>query len=75
MSKDSGPTMPLEQKCIRPGLWLIEGYTVMRVQHGGGSGRMPSIVRWEVKGSPGRGGSAFEKLSEAREWIREQLGA
>ncbi len=74
MSRYSGPVMPLEQRCVRPGLWLIEGYTVMRVQHGGGNGHMPSIVRWEVRGTPGRpAGSSFEKLGEAREWIREHL--
>jgi hypothetical protein len=70
MSRDSGPVMPLEQKCLRPGDWLIEGYSVQRVRVTRG------VVRWVTKGYAGHpGGSSFKTLSDAREWIREQMGA
>jgi len=61
--------MPLEQKCVRPGEWLIEGYTVQHVRV------MRGVVHWVVKGFPGHpGGAAFGKLSEARDWIRDRQG-
>lgn len=34
MSNDSGPVMPLEQRCVKPGHWVIEGYDVHRTNTG-----------------------------------------
>lgn len=72
MGTDNPEALGLEQRCVRPGLWVIEGYTVMRVRHGGGSGRHGSIVRWQVKGESGRSaGAEFRTLGEVREWIKD----
>jgi hypothetical protein len=31
MARDTGPLNPLEQQCLEPGHWLIEGWDVLRV--------------------------------------------
>lgn len=71
MSRDSGPVMPLEQKCIEPGHWLIEGRHVRAVYFG----RSRNVQCWSVHPLDGDedvpvGG--FLYLSDARDWIRDQ---
>jgi hypothetical protein len=64
--------MALEQSCIRPGLWLIEGYTVERRKRAGAG-----AVRWWIS-CPDEGGAVLHKavvadLSRARDWIRREV--
>lgn len=59
MSIDSGPVDPLEQRCVKPGHWVIEGYTVKR--HG---------TRWRIL-APVSYRVYAHTLAEARDWIRE----
>lgn len=63
MSRDSGPVSPLEQRCVRPGHWVIEGYDVMRR-----SNVRPDSTWWVI------GKLEFSTLAEARDWIREERG-
>lgn len=65
---EHGPVLPLEQRCLRPGLWLIEGWEAERY-HWTGHGWW-----WRIRGSADRPapGVARRSLSEIREWIREQ---
>jgi hypothetical protein len=68
MGRESGPVMPLEQRCVEPGHWLIEGYDVKRVKYGWPQGwwwriALPGGVLAEVQ---------RRTLGEIREWIREQ---
>lgn len=61
---DNPETLPLEQRCIRPGLWLIEGHDVERVKADG------QRERWNITfcGKPvGNAGT----LGEARALIRD----
>lgn len=56
---------PLEQSCIRPGHWRIEGYDVHRVRDGG-------ETYWEIR----RFGQHVEtavSLGDARAWIGQQV--
>lgn len=62
MSRDSGPVVGLEQACVRPGHWLIEGYDVMRMTHN--SPRR----RWEIMRF-GKWVHEVPTLAEARDWI------
>ena len=55
--------LPLEQSCIHPGLWLIEGYRVERIRISG------QRVRWNV-GEIGRPVANVATLAAARELIR-----
>jgi hypothetical protein len=64
--------MALEQSCIRPGLWLIEGYTVERRRQAG-----TGAVRWWISRQDERGAwwhkVVVADLGRAREWIQEEL--
>jgi hypothetical protein len=62
MPSDSGPELGLEQNCIEPGHWLIEGYDVQRVgRNGWNTYRFgPERVHWT------------RTLQQAREWIASQ---
>lgn len=51
----------LEQRCVKPGHWLIEGYDVRR-EHGNWR-----VYRFEVHLL-----DSFRTLKEAREWIAKQ---
>lgn len=62
MPSDSGPVVGLEQSCIKPGHWLIEGYDVYRWKTGG----------WRAYHF-GRKVGWFRTLREAREWIADRL--
>lgn len=60
----------LEQKCVRPGLWHIEGYTVRRMGRG---------LWYTYREFTGRRAAAglgtlisTTTLREAREWIWDQ---
>ena len=78
MAKDSGPVNPLEQRCLRPGLWLIEGYEVVRIT---GSKPAHSALRrlarqwrqeWQVFGGKDYPLTVVQYLDEARDWIMEK---
>lgn len=56
--------LPLEQSCVRPGLWLIEGYRVERVRISG------QRTRWSI-GEISRPVGNVPSLAAARELIRE----
>lgn len=69
MSRDSGPVQPLEQKCIEPGHWLIEGRHVRAVYFG----RSRNVQCWSVMAFEGEDiPPPFIYLSDARDWIRNQ---
>jgi hypothetical protein len=71
MSRDSGPVAPLEQRCVRPGLWIIEGYEVKRhPRRGPKEGLSPNY--WAIS----EGGflvASMDRLDDAREWIRRRI--
>jgi len=68
VASDSGPVLGLEQRCIRPGRWLIEGYTVVR--HGTAS----RPLHWTVYDGPSMA-ARVDKLATAREWIADEREA
>lgn len=70
MSSEHGPAQPLEQRCVRPGHWVIEGYDVQRF-----TGRRARSwhTEWHAAWSPGEEPHVERTLDGAREWIREQL--
>jgi hypothetical protein len=69
MSRDSGPVRPLEQRCIEPGHWLIEGRHVRAVYQG----RSRNIQGWNVDVFDDEATlPAFTYLADARNWIRNQ---
>jgi hypothetical protein len=59
---DSGPVMGLEQRCVEPGYWRIEGYDVYRVTQ-----FLWRIVYFKEEVA------LCGTLRECREWIRERL--
>jgi hypothetical protein len=72
--REHGPVVPLEQRCIEPGHWLIEGRHVRAVYQG----RSRNVLGWNVEQLPGDRGfgpSPFGTLAAAREWIRDQVQA
>jgi hypothetical protein len=72
MSRERGPVVPLEQRCIEPGHWVIEGRHV-RANY---QGRSRKILGWDVETLPGEvGQSPFATLASVREWIREQASS
>jgi hypothetical protein len=72
MSRERGRVLPLEQRCIEPGHWLIEGRHVRAVYEGRGR----KIMSWTVgrfdddREAPPASG--FLYLADAREWIAGQ---
>jgi hypothetical protein len=69
VNADSGPVAQLEQRCVEPGHWLIEGRHVRAVYQG----RSRKVLSWTVgvfddEVSP----APFGTLNEARDWIRDQ---
>jgi hypothetical protein len=62
-STERGPLMPLEQRCVQPGYWLIEGHEVRRLGPGA----------WTVR-DPGNYEFTARTLPIARALIRERLG-
>jgi hypothetical protein len=61
---DNPEALGLEQKCVKPGRWLIEGYNVVR--------RGTSGHTWWLISRDGTALANRDTLTEAREWIREQ---
>lgn len=68
MTSEHGPVMPLEQKCVRPGEWLIEGYTVRHVKYA-----RPHGWWWRIAGPAPVPGVQRRTLAEIRDWIRDQV--
>lgn len=68
MSRDSGPVEPLEQRCIEPGHWLIEGYDVIKTNSQVTRGFVPN---WAIS-LFGEHRANVRTLSDARDWIREK---
>lgn len=69
MGRDSGPVTPLEQKCIEPGHWRIEGRDVRAVFQD----RSRDALSWNVTGLDGeKPPNPFLYLSDVRDWIRDQ---
>jgi hypothetical protein len=67
MSRNSGPVLPLEQRCVEPGHWIIEGRHVRAVYEG----RSRKIMSWSVQGFDGEPvPPPFFYLADARDWIR-----
>jgi hypothetical protein len=69
--REHGPVVPLEQRCIEPGHWLIEGRRVKAIYQG----RSRNVLGWNVQtleGDEDPGPSPFGTLAAAREWIRNQ---
>lgn len=56
---------PLEQKCVHPGYWRIEGYDVEHARLIG--------ARWHIR-LFGKLQASFGSLRECREWIADQVG-
>lgn len=63
MARDSGPVEPLEERCERPGRWVIEGRDVRKLP-AAAPGR-----RWQIIGPHPR--VARRTLGEIRDWIRD----
>lgn len=63
---------PLEQSCVEPGVWLIEGYTVERRKRPG-----TGTVRWWISRQDERGISrhvaVVADLGRARDKIRQEI--
>ena len=59
----------LEQKCVRPGYWRIEGYDVVRIA------RPDCKLRaaWEIRHLGARQ-AEYLTLTECRGWIADQPG-
>lgn len=67
-ARETGPILPLEQSCVRPGHWLIEGYDVERlVLHKGRRVRGQWIIRHF-----GEEKAVVTGLAAARDWIRQE---
>lgn len=60
----------LEQKCVKPGQWLIEGYDVRRVRGGGWKRR--SWISWVIE-YRGRFVDSVNTLADARDYIRTRV--
>jgi hypothetical protein len=70
VSRDSGPVMPLEQRCVEPGHWIIEARHVKAIYQG----RSRHVIGWNVErlaGDPEPPPHAFGTLADARDWIRD----
>jgi hypothetical protein len=68
MAREHGPAEPLEQRCIEPGHWLIEGHHVRAVYQG----RSRNVLSWDIDVFPGETlPGIIGTLREARDWIRE----
>jgi hypothetical protein len=64
--------IPLSQRCVEPGRWIIEGRYVRAYWQG----RSRNVLGWDVESLPGDGEQPtglFHTLNEARAWIREQM--
>lgn len=71
MSRTDNPeALLLEQRCIVPGHWLIEGRHVRAVYEG----RSRKIMSWSVEALEGDTDvpPAFIYLNDVRKWIRNQ---
>lgn len=64
--REQGKVMPLEQRCLYPGRWIIEGYGVYQRK---GRRAVNWQSEWHVIGHPG---VIRRTLPEIRDWIREQ---
>jgi hypothetical protein len=67
--REHGPVMPLEQACLYPGRWNIEGYKVIR-RTGRSARKWPS--EWWITFSAGDEPVIVRTLPEVRDWIRGQ---
>lgn len=65
---DNPEALGLEQRCVRPGQWVIEGYTVTRtIGRGVNTGKR--LVWWTIT-EPKGVGVTRNTLDKVREWIR-----
>jgi hypothetical protein len=70
MTREHGPAEPLEQRCVEPGHWLIEGRHVRAVFQG----RSRKVMSWSVMAFDGEPvPPPFIYLDDARDWIRNQV--
>lgn len=68
MSRTDNPeALGLEQRCVRPGHWIIEGYDV----RAGYLGRSRRINHWYIVDPPEGAPPSFLYLSDVREWIKD----
>jgi hypothetical protein len=69
-ARSFGP--PLEQACLSPGLWRIEGYTVERRKRAG-----TGAIRWWISRADERGAmlhvAVVTDLGRARDHIRREI--
>lgn len=64
---DNPEALGLEQRCLCPGRWLIEGLDVKQCK-GRRAVRWPS--EWHIV-RPGQGDIILRTLAEVREWIKD----
>lgn len=56
---------PLEQRCLKPGLWIIEGYTAQKL--------FTTPMTWEIRHPSGHVAAYAKSLPKAKKRIRELL--
>lgn len=61
--REHGPVMPLEQKCIEPGHWLIEGHDQVS------SGRTFTLVNDKVSARGGRIVAVYQYQFDRFDWL------
>jgi hypothetical protein len=70
--RESGYVNPLEQSCIGPGHWYIEGYRVIRRT---GLRARKWSSEWHITFNRDDEPVIRRTLGEARDWIRDQIEA
>lgn len=68
--RESGPVLPLEQRCDGPGRWMIEGRWVRAFYSERSRSRdSRNIIGWYCEGHV----MPFVRLNDVREWIRQEI--
>jgi hypothetical protein len=65
---DDPEMLPLEESCLQPGHWLIEGHDVKRVRMSG------QRTRWNIYFVVAEPIAVTSTLAEARTFIRNERG-